>query len=139
VRTTSVLGFLRVWALGRLRVMRPSSLRYQREWALIDRWQQAVLGAAALDTGLAVEVARTADVVKGYGDVRRRLSAAFAEFLEKRLPGIVAAGGADGYAREARLVRDARERMLADEKSDAAVVPAAVERVPVAAPPGVRA
>jgi indolepyruvate ferredoxin oxidoreductase beta subunit len=138
VRTTSVLGFLRVWMLGRLRSMRRSSLRYQREWALLERWQRAVLEAAALDAGLAVEVARLADVVKGYGDVRRRLSAAFTEFVDQFLPGIVAAGHADGYARAARLVNDARQRLLADEKSDATMMPPAVERVPVAAaPPGV--
>ena len=139
VRTTTVLGFLRVWTLGRLRFLRPSSLRYQREWALIERWERAVLDAARLDAGLAVEVARTADVVKGYGDVRRRLSAAFAELVDQRLPGIVAAGRADGYARAASLVRDARERMLADDHNDAAVMPPAIERVPVAAGPGVRA
>jgi indolepyruvate ferredoxin oxidoreductase beta subunit len=137
VRTTSVLGFLRVWALGRLRVIRPRSLRYQREWALIERWQRAVLAAAALDAGLASEVARTADVVKGYGDVRRRLSASFAEFLRERLPGIMASGRAHGYPHAARLVREARERMLADDHKDAAVTPPAVEREPVAAaPPG---
>ena len=140
VRTTLVLGFLRVWTLGRLRVIRPSSLRYRREWVLIDRWERAVLEAAALDAGLAVEVARTADVVKGYGDVRRRLSAAFAEFIDRRLPGIIAAGRADGYPRAARLVDEARQRMLADDHSDAAIMPPAVERVPVAAaPPGVSA
>jgi indolepyruvate ferredoxin oxidoreductase beta subunit len=139
VRTTSVLGFLRVWTLGRLRVVRPSSLRYQREWALIERWQRAVLDAAALDVGLAAEIARIADVVKGYGDVRRRLSAAFAEFVDERLPGIVAAGRLDGYARAAALVRDARQRMLAAEQGDAAVTPAAIERAPVRAAPGVRA
>ena len=98
-----------------------------------------MLEAAALDTALATEVARTADVVKGYGDVRRRLSAALEEFFDRRLPGIVAAGRADGCAGAARLVDEARQRMLADDTNDAAFTPPAVERLPVAvAPPGVR-
>jgi indolepyruvate ferredoxin oxidoreductase beta subunit len=33
VKTTTVLGFLRVWVLGRLRFLRPRSLRFQRESA----------------------------------------------------------------------------------------------------------
>ncbi|MGH7367737.1 MAG: indolepyruvate oxidoreductase subunit beta family protein, partial [Candidatus Rokuibacteriota bacterium] len=69
VKTTSVLGFLRVWLLARLRRLRPSSLRRQREFALMSRWEDTVLAAAALDEGLAGEVAELANVVKGYGEV----------------------------------------------------------------------
>src|SRR5262249_53964176 len=68
VRTTTVLGFLRVWGLGRLRVLRRSSVRYQRESALMARWEQAVLDAAAIDDELALAVADLARVVKGYGE-----------------------------------------------------------------------
>ena len=118
VRTTSVLGYARVWALGRLRFLRPSSLRAQREFALIDRWQTAVLDAAALDSGLAWEVADTATVVRGYGEVRRRLSAAFNRFLDEILaPAVVRDRSVGtGYARARDAVRSARERLLADEK-----------------------
>ena len=45
VRTTTVTGFLRVWLLARLRVLRPRSLRAEREWALIERWRAAVRAA----------------------------------------------------------------------------------------------
>ena len=83
VRTTTVVGFLRVWLLGRLRFLRPRSLRAEREWALIGRWRAAVLAAAALDTELAVEVAETAGIVRGYGEVRRRLAGAFVRLLDE--------------------------------------------------------
>jgi len=118
VRTTSVLGYARVWALGRLRFLRPASLRAQREFALIDRWQQAVLGSLALDYDLACEVADMATVVRGYGEVRRRLSSAFVRFLDDILDPAVARdreAGA-GYARAREAVRNTREKLLADEK-----------------------
>ena len=118
VKTTSVLGYARVWALGRLRRFRPSSLRAQREFALIDRWQQAVIDAAALDYDLACEVADTATVVRGYGEVRRRLSGAFTRFLDEILSPAVARDRAagKGYARARDIVNETREKLLADEK-----------------------
>lgn len=118
VKTTAVLGYARVWALGRLRRLRPSSLRALREFALIDRWQQAVLDAASLDYDLACEVADTAVVVRGYGEVRRRLSGAFTRFLDEILPSALARDRAagKGYARARDIVGETREKLLADEK-----------------------
>ena len=118
VRTTSVLGYARVWALGRLRFLRPTSLRAQREFALIDRWQAAVLDTLALDAPLAAEVADMATVVRGYGEVRRRLSTAFVRVLDDVLARAVARDRAQGagYARSRDVVRNARQKLLADEK-----------------------
>src|SRR6266511_2786466 len=118
VKTTSVLGFVRVWALGRFRWLRPSSLRAQREFALIDRWQQAVLDAAALDYDLACEVADIATVVRGYGEVRRRLARAFTRFFDEILAPAVARDRSEGKgdARARAIVSETRKRLLADEK-----------------------
>jgi indolepyruvate ferredoxin oxidoreductase beta subunit len=118
VQTTSVLGFLRVWLLGRLRGLRPGSLRRQREFALMSRWEDTVLAAAALDEGLAREVVDLATVVRGYGEVRRRLSGAVAHLLDEVVhPAIEADRRAGhGFDRAAAVVREARQRMLADEK-----------------------
>ena len=87
VRTTTVLGFLRVWLLGRLRGLRPISLRFEREWALITRWRQPCWTARRWTPSWRVEVAETAALVRGYGEVRRRLSAAFVRLLDEGLPG----------------------------------------------------
>ena len=128
VRTTSVLGFLRVWSLGRLRFLRRSSLRYQRESALMSRWERAVLEAAAHDHELAVEVVELARVVKGYGDVRRRLARGLERLLDEVLPTAVAEArrSGSGYATAARTVRGARRRILEDENAiDALLAPAA--------------
>jgi indolepyruvate ferredoxin oxidoreductase beta subunit len=117
VRTTSVLGFLRVWMLGRLRGLRRSSLRFRRESALMARWESAVLESAALDEDLACEVAEAAGVVKGYGDVRRRLSAGLERLLDGVLAPALARDRAEGkgYARATAAVRAARRRLLEDE------------------------
>ena len=119
VKTTSVLGFLRVWLLARLRGLRPSSLRRQREFALMSRWEDAVLTAAALDPALAAEVAELGNIVKGYGDVRRRLSGALERFLDDTVrPAIEADRRAGaGFARSTELVRAGRHRLLADENA----------------------
>jgi indolepyruvate ferredoxin oxidoreductase, beta subunit len=119
VKTTSVLGFLRVWLLARLRRLRPSSLRRQREFALMSRWEQGVLAAAHLDEALACEVAELATVVRGYGDVRRRLFAATERFLDET---VLPATEADrqsghGYERSTTLVREGRRHLLADENA----------------------
>ena len=124
VRTTTIVGFLRVWLLGRLRGLRPSSLRAEREWALIERWRAAVLAAGAVDTDLAIEVAETAGVVRGYGEVRRRLAAAFTRLLDEIVAPAMArdrVAGA-GYASSRALVAEARRLLLADERGIEAAV-----------------
>jgi len=127
VRTTSVLGFLRVWGLGRLRLLRRSSLRYQRESALMARWEQAVLDAAAMDDELACAVADLARVVKGYGEVRRRLSRGLERILDELLPAAVTSAKAAGHPEQAAgAIRDATRRMLEDENAiDTLLAPAA--------------
>jgi indolepyruvate ferredoxin oxidoreductase beta subunit len=117
VKTTSVLGYLRVWLLARLRGLRPWSLRRQREFALMTRWEDTVLAAAALDETLACEVAELGQVVKGYGEVRRRLSGALARFLAETVRPAIEAdrlAGA-GFAGSTELVRAGRARLITDE------------------------
>ena len=128
VKTTTVLGFLRVWLLGRLGFLRPRSLRYQRESALMARWERAVVETAALDLDLACEVAELAAVVKGYGEVRRRLSRALERVLDDALaPARLADGRAGrGYASAIAAVHEARRRLLDDDKgAELALAPAA--------------
>jgi indolepyruvate ferredoxin oxidoreductase beta subunit len=74
VRTTSVLGFLRLWLLGRCRWLRPHSYRARRERERMERWLAAVRRSAEWSGELASEVARAGQLMKGYGDVRRRMA-----------------------------------------------------------------
>jgi indolepyruvate ferredoxin oxidoreductase, beta subunit len=85
VRTTTILGFLRVWLLGRCRRLRPMSHRAHLEHARIERWLAAIQQCLAWDLGLAREVAGAAQLVKGYGDVRRKMTALFDDLLATTL------------------------------------------------------
>ena len=82
VKTTTVSGYLRLWLLTLLRPLRPISYRAHEEHARIDRWLAAVARCRAWDVALACEVARAAQLVKGYGDVRRRMTGHFDRLLE---------------------------------------------------------
>jgi indolepyruvate ferredoxin oxidoreductase beta subunit len=83
VTTTSVLGFLRLWLLARCRRLRPGSYRARVEHERMERWLAAVERCARRDPALAGEVARAAQLVKGYGEVRRRLTGVFDALLER--------------------------------------------------------
>ena len=95
VKTTTVSGYLRVWLLTLLRPLRSISYRAHEEHARIDHWLGAVARCATWDEPLACEVARAAQLVKGYGDIRRRMVAHFDLLLEAvtRAAGHAAATG----------------------------------------------
>lgn len=96
VKTTTVLGFLRLWVLARCRGLRPRSYRAQREHERMERWLTAIRRCAEWSPELAAEVARAAQIVKGYGDVRRRMLGLFDHLLQSALQAasIEALGGA---------------------------------------------
>jgi indolepyruvate ferredoxin oxidoreductase beta subunit len=85
VRTSTITGFLRVWMLTWLKPLRPLSWRAHEEHARMERWLDGVRRVMLRDETLACEVARLAQLVKGYGDVRRRLIAVFDASLEASL------------------------------------------------------
>jgi indolepyruvate ferredoxin oxidoreductase beta subunit len=124
VKTTAVTGFLRVWLLTRLRFLRPASLRRQREFAVLERWEENVLTAAALDVNLACEVVELAALVKGYGEVRRRLTTSLIRFLNEIVTPAIARERAEGagYTHATQLVHAARVQMLRDENGIDAVL-----------------
>ena len=73
VETTSLRGFLQLWALARLKRWRRGSLRFAVEEARIHAWLADVHAAAARrDLPLALEIVRCQQLVKGYGDTHAR-------------------------------------------------------------------
>jgi indolepyruvate ferredoxin oxidoreductase beta subunit len=122
VKTTTVSGFLRVWMLTWLRPLRPISYRAREEHARMERWLAAVARCARWDEGLACEVARAAQLVKGYGDVRRRMTAHFDRLLEAvlRTAEREAAGGTFDASRA--LASRYRTLVLQGPDSEAAAV-----------------
>ena len=114
VRTTTVSGYLRLWLLARCRRLRPSSYRAHHEHARMERWLDLVERCAGRDVELSREVAEAARLVKGYGQVRRRLESTFDDLLARvsRAADLAAAG--DGDYRLARsLIQRCRALVLA--------------------------
>jgi len=122
VRTTTVSGFLRVWLLARLKPLRRVSYRAREEHARIARWLEAVKTAADLDVGLAVEVARAGQLVKGYGDVRRRMLAVHEQILAAVLRAAELEGRSDASLAVSRaLAARLRQLVLAGPDGEARV------------------
>jgi len=122
VRTTTVSGYLRVWVLARLKRWRPISYRAREEHARIARWLEAVRTCAARDDALAAEVAQAAQLVKGYGDVRRRMTALHEALVAGVLKAadLEARGGA-GFAASTALAARVRALVLAGPDGEAKV------------------
>lgn len=116
-------GYLRLWLLARLRGLRPISYRARHEHAWMEAWLAAVREAARGRGDLARELARAAGLVKGYGDVRRRMVAVFDHLLARvgeamRLE--TPDDGAPGVAAE--LARRYRELVLRGPEWEAKAV-----------------
>lgn len=108
VKTSSVRGFLQLYAVASLRGLRPRSLRFGVEMARIDAWLARIGSSAARDPALAMEVVRCQKLVRGYGDTHARGWANFERLMQavERLPaGLMTAPG----------LRALRDAALADE------------------------
>ena len=120
VKTTTVSGYLRVWLLTLLRPLRPISYRAHEEHARIDRWLAAIARCRAWDGVLACEVARAAQLVKGYGDVRRRMTGHFDRLLEAATKaGARAAENGGDFAAARELAARYRVLVLQGPESEA--------------------
>jgi indolepyruvate ferredoxin oxidoreductase, beta subunit len=130
VHTTTVAGYFRLWLLARCWRLRPSSYRAHHEHARIDRWLALVERYADRDVELAREVARAAGLVKGYGQVRRRLEAVFDDVLERVARAADLAAARDGDFQPARaLIRRCRGLVLAGPDGEAQAPRVAAEVV----------
>jgi len=107
IRTTTVSGFLRVRLLTWLRPLRPVSYRAREEHARIDRWLEGVRDALRVSEAAALELARAGLLVKGYGEVRRRLAGLLDALLDAAREACVleAATGGDGAIAAALVAR----------------------------------
>jgi indolepyruvate ferredoxin oxidoreductase beta subunit len=77
IKTTSVGGFLLLYALSQLKPLRRRSLRFAAEQAALADWLDLVAETARSDYALALQVARMRSLVKGYGDTHARGRAKF--------------------------------------------------------------
>jgi indolepyruvate ferredoxin oxidoreductase, beta subunit len=81
VKTTSIGGFLLLYALAKLKPLRRSSLRFAAEQAALANWLNLVAATARADYPLAVQIARMRSLVKGYGETHERGQAKFGKLV----------------------------------------------------------
>jgi indolepyruvate ferredoxin oxidoreductase beta subunit len=130
VKTTSLLGFLRLWLLARCRFLRPYSYRGWREHERMERWLAAIGQARQWDVALAREVARTGQLIKGYGEVRRRLSGVFDHLLARVMEAAaLEARAGQGIAAATRLAAAGRRLVLQGPEQEPRAVALADEVV----------
>jgi indolepyruvate ferredoxin oxidoreductase beta subunit len=82
VRTSSLPGFLQLYAIASLRGLRRRSLRFVTEHARIDAWLGEIRRLAGTRPALALELARAQRLVKGYGDTHARGWSNFQKLLQ---------------------------------------------------------
>jgi indolepyruvate ferredoxin oxidoreductase beta subunit len=109
IRTSTISGFLMLYALGGMKRWRRGTLRYQEENARIEDWLARIERLAGKDYALAVELARAQRLIKGYGETHERGWRNYMRIVEQ-LDKL--ATRSDGAAVLARL----QEAALADEE-----------------------
>lgn len=109
VRTTGLRGFLMLYLLAGLRRFRPGTLRFRNEMALINSWTARIERLQKTDYHLAVEVARSQRLIKGYGETNARGQRNFVAIMEA----VDDKAGQKNAARTVSLLIDAA---LADDK-----------------------
>ncbi len=117
VRTDTVFGFLRLWALAKMRFYRPKTFRYAEEQQVIEGWLDTVCKAAGRHYRLAVEIAELANLRKGYSDTHRRGVANFERVMREIAKPAARAEREPVWA--AHAVASARTAALADPEGEA--------------------
>jgi indolepyruvate ferredoxin oxidoreductase beta subunit len=112
IRTSSLHGYLLLYALAGLRRWRRGSLRYGVENARIEAWLAQILAALPAQPALALEIARCQRLVKGYSDTHERGTRNFEQLMDAAQH----LAGRDDAAGALRRLRDAA---LADEHGKA--------------------
>ena len=127
VRTSSVTGFLLLWTLARLKRLRRGMHRFAEEQARIEVWIKRVGEACATSAPFALEAARCASLVKGYGDTHERGVRSF----ERTMACLDECAGTRDPAASLRVLREAA---LADPEGgrlDAAMAALGTDAGPV--------
>ena len=112
INSTSVSGFLRFLMLAKLRWLRPYGHRFKQEQQQIESWMALVREGARHSTGLALEIAECARLIKGYGDTHARGLANYRAIEDRVIRPALA--GQIPPARAADAVASARTAALLD-------------------------
>ncbi|MCX7315130.1 MAG: indolepyruvate oxidoreductase subunit beta family protein [Alphaproteobacteria bacterium] len=88
VKTSSIRGFLQLYAIAALKPKRRRSLRYANEQAFLHEWLRTIQTVAATNYALATEIATARTLVKGYSDTHERGRRSY-DMLMQMLPRIM--------------------------------------------------
>jgi indolepyruvate ferredoxin oxidoreductase, beta subunit len=108
LQTTSLSGFLKLYAVASMRRWRRGTLRFQREHQKINEWLSGLKELVAVDYEFACEVAECPRLVKGYGDTHALGSRNF-DSLMQAIPVLRHTDGAAAH------MKGLREAALADD------------------------
>ena len=117
VRTSSVTGFLLLWTLARGRRLRRGTYRFREEQTRIEAWLDRIGEADATSPALALEAAKCANLVKGYGDTHERGVRSF----ERMMACLTACAATPDPAASLRALREAALADPEGRKLDAAM------------------
>jgi indolepyruvate ferredoxin oxidoreductase, beta subunit len=112
VETSSIRGFLQLYAVAALKPWRRSSLRWRAEQQALEAWLAVVQETIPKDLALAAEVAELRNLVKGYGDTHARGSSNYAAIMAA-LPALAGSQAAKDLAglRKLALADDTGARL----------------------------
>jgi indolepyruvate ferredoxin oxidoreductase beta subunit len=110
VATSSLRGFLLLYAVAGMKRWRRGTQRFITETQRIEQWLTQIAQAAAANPKLAIEVARCQRLVKGYSDTHARGLRNFEDLM--------AAVQRAGAALAPATLRELRDAALADEHGD---------------------
>jgi indolepyruvate ferredoxin oxidoreductase, beta subunit len=110
LRSSSILGYLALRTLARMRPLRRRSFRFALEQVRIEAWLRAMEGAGP---ALGREIALLPELLRGYGDTHRRGVAAYESIMARVVAPLLARDPGD-----AEPVRRAREVAQADPEGD---------------------
>lgn len=115
--TTTFLGYLNVVFLTWFKPVRRSSWRYRKESAFWLEYKQLVRDFIPIDYELACLVATTGQVVRGYGNVRRRTFETVRRFINHVIRPVMSLPGEaeQGYRLTRRVGEVAKKIILADD------------------------
>ena len=115
VETTSLRGFLQLYLIAALRPWRRKTLRFHEEHKRLGAWMAQLTALTPEDKALALEVAESPRVLKGYGDTYVRGRKNF-DMMMAALPKLrQSSDAANGLKklREAALADDSGEKLAA--------------------------
>jgi indolepyruvate ferredoxin oxidoreductase beta subunit len=113
ITTSSLRGFLMLYAVAGMKRWRRSTLRFAQENALIGQWLGLIETTAAKNPQLAIEVAQCQRLVKGYSDTHERGLRNY-----ETLVALVRQRHEAGAPLAPATLRELRDAALADERGD---------------------